>query len=123
MQKMNVKSLGSWAVILALLLTMLPTAAFAADNMIYTDMNYKGVSTGSENQPFSNFEDAVANAEDGDTIVIKGKGYANAKDEHGTTPLIINKRVTITGEGDAVGELYVRAGGIKIGRASCRERV
>lgn len=115
MQKMNVKRLGSWAVILALLLTMLPTAAFAADNMIYTDMNYKGVSTGSENQPFSNFEDAVANAEDGDTIVIKGKGYANAKDEHGTTPLIINKRVTITGEGDAVGELYVRAGGIILG--------
>ena len=115
MQKMNVKRLGSWAVIIALLLTMLPTAAFAADNMIYTDMNYKGVSTGSENQPFSNFEDAVANAEDGDTIVIKGKGYANAKDEHGTTPLIINKRVTITGEGDAVGELYVRAGGIILG--------
>ena len=31
------------------------------------------------------------------------------------SPLVIDKRVTITGENDAVGELYVRAGGIILG--------
>ena len=101
---------------LMLLLSLLPTAAFAAgNNTIYTDMNYKGVSDGTENKPYANFEDAIANASDGDTIVIKGKAYANVKEEAGTTPLIIDKRVTVTGEGDAVGQLYVRAGGIMLG--------
>ena len=100
---------------LVLLLTLLPTAAFAAGNTIYTDMYYKGVSDGSKEQPYAKFEDALNKAEDGDTIIIKGKAFANAKEESGATPLVISKRVTITGENGAMGELYVRAGGIMLG--------
>lgn len=99
----------------ALLLTLLPTAAFAAGNTIYTDMYYKGVSDGSKAKPYAKFEDALNKAEDGDTIIIKGKAFANAKEESGVTPLVISKSVTITGENGAMGELYVRAGGIMLG--------
>ena len=100
---------------LMLLLSMLPTAAFAAGNTIYTDMSYKGVSDGSEAKPYAKFEDALNKAKDGDTIIIKGKAFANAKEESGVTPLVISKSVTITGENGAMGELYVRAGGIMLG--------
>lgn len=100
----------------ALLLSLLPTMAFAAGNTaIYTDMNYKGQEDGTQSKPYSNFETAVAKAQDGDTIVIKGKAFANVREESGVSPLVIDKRVTITGENDAVGELYVRAGGIILG--------
>ena len=116
MQKVNIKRFGSWFVILALLLTMLPTAVSAADaDTIYTDMNYRGASDGSENKPYANIDDAIAAASDGDTIIIKGKGYANAREDSGVTPLVISKRITITGYNGAVGELYVRAGGIILG--------
>ena len=100
---------------LMLLLSMLPTAAFAAGNTIYTDMSYKGVSDGSEAKPYAKFEDALDKAKDGDTIIIKGKAFANAKEESGVTPLVIRKSVTITGENGTMGELYVRAGGIMLG--------
>ena len=100
----------------ALLLSLLPTMVFAAGNTaIYTDMNYKGQEDGTQSKPYSNFETAVAKAQDGDTIVIKGKAFANVREESGVSPLVIDKRVTITGENDAVGELYVRAGGIILG--------
>ena len=99
----------------ALLLSLLPTMVFAAGNTIYTDMNYKGQEDGTQSKPYSNFETAVAKAQDGDTIVIKGKAFANVREESGVSPLIIDKRVTITGENGAVGELYVRAGGIILG--------
>lgn len=100
---------------LMLLLSMLPTAAFAAGNTIYTDMYYEGVSDGSKAKPYAKFEDALNRAVDGDTIIIKGKAFANAKEESGVTPLVISKRVTITGENDTPGALYVRAGGIMLG--------
>ena len=100
---------------LMLLLSMLPTTAFAVGNTIYTDMNYKGVSDGSEAKPYAKFEDALNKAKDGDTIIIKGKAFANAKEESGVTPLVISKRVTITGENSTRGALYVRAGGIMLG--------
>lgn len=38
---------------LMLLLSMLPTTAFAAGNAIYTDVSYKGVSDGSEAKPYA----------------------------------------------------------------------
>ena len=100
---------------LMLLLSMLPTAAFAAGNTIYTNMDYKGVSDGSEAAPYAKFEDALDKAKNGDTIIIKGKAFANAKEESGATPLVISKSVTITGENGTPGALYVRAGGIMLG--------
>ena len=99
---------------LVLLLTLLPTAAFAAGNTIYTDMNYKGVSDGSKEQPYAKFEDALNQAEDGDTIVIKGKGFINVQTVE-DAPFVINKAVTITGDGNLPGELYIRASGILLG--------
>ena len=78
-------------------------------------MSYKGISDGTESKPFADFEQAIAKAADGDTIVIKGKAFANAQEEGGVTPIVIDKRVTITGYQDAVGALYLRAGGMILG--------
>ena len=114
MRKLKTRTL-SWLLTAALLLTLLPGMASAAGNTIYTNMNYKGAGDGSASKPYANFEDAVKNAGNGDTIVIQGKGCANAKEDVGTTPLIIDKQVTITGENGATAELHVRAGGIILG--------
>ena len=105
----------SWLLTAALLLALLPGAVFAARRTIYTNMDYKGASDGSASKPYANFEDAVKNAADGDTIVIQGKAYANAREDAGTTPLIIDRQVTITGENGATGALHIRAGGIILG--------
>ncbi len=78
-------------------------------------MSYTGVSDGSISKPYASFEDAVGNAGDGDTIVIQGKAFANAREESGVSPLVIDKSVTITGEDGKTGELHVRAGGIILG--------
>lgn len=99
----------------ALLLTLLPSVVSAAGKTIYTNMSYTGVSDGSARRPYASFEDAVRNAGDGDTIVIQGKAFANAREESGVSPLVIDKSVTITGEDGKTGELHVRAGGIILG--------
>ena len=99
----------------ALLLTLLPGAVSAAGKTIYTDKSYTGVSDGSISKPYASFEDALKNAGHGDTIVIQGKAFANAREESGVSPLIIDKSVTITGEDGKTGELHVRAGGIILG--------
>ena len=99
----------------ALLLTLLPGVVSAAGKTIYTDKSYTGVSDGSISKPYASFEDALENASDGDTIVIQGKAFANAREESGVSPLVIDKSVTITGEDGKTGELHVRAGGIILG--------
>ena len=99
---------------LVLLLTLLPTAVMAEGNTIYTDMNYKGVGNGSYAQPYTSFETALKMAQDGDTIVIKGKGFINVQTEE-DAPFVIDKAVTITGAGNLPGELYIRASGILLG--------
>ena len=97
---------------LVLLLTMLPTAVMAeGGNTIYTDMSHTGAETGSDDQPYASFETALEKAQDGDTIVIKGKGFINVQTEE-DAPFVINKAVTITGVGNLPGELYIRASGI-----------
>ena len=48
---------------LALLLTLLPTAAFAAGNTICTDMIYKGTKTSSFAQPYAAIAELNANAD------------------------------------------------------------
>ena len=105
----------SYLVTAALLLTLLPSVVSAAGKTIYTDKSYTGVSDGSISKPYASFEDAVRNAGDGDTIVIQGKAFANAREESGVSPLVIDKSVTITGEDGKTGELHVRAGGIILG--------
>ena len=109
------KRTGALVTAVTLFLTMMPTVAFAADDTIYTDMTYKGISDGSSNRPYAKFEDALQKANDGDTIVIKGKAFVNALDEGGVNPLVIDKDITIAGGNNARGELYVRAGGIMLG--------
>ena len=99
---------------LVLLLTLLPTAVMAEGNAIYTDMSYKGAGNGSYSQPYVSFETALEKAQDGDTIVIKGKGFINVQTEE-DAPFVINKAVTITGGGNSTGELYIRASGILLG--------
>ena len=99
---------------LVLLLTLLPTAVMAEGNAIYTDMSYKGAETGSYDQPYASFETALENAQDGDTIAIKGKGFINVQTVE-DAPFVINKAVTITGDGNSTGELYIRASGILLG--------
>ena len=99
----------------ALLLAMLSGMASAVGNTIYTKMGHQGASDGSASKPYASFEDAVKNANDGDTIVIQGKAFANAREESGVSPLVIDKSVTITGEDGKTGELHVRAGGIILG--------
>ena len=95
----------------ALLLTLLPTAVMAEGNTIYTDMSYKGAETGSYSQPYASFESALKMAQDGDTIVIKDKGFINVQTVE-DAPFVIDKAVTITGDGNSTGELYIRASGI-----------
>ena len=99
----------------ALLLTLLPSVVSAAGKTIYTDKSYTGVSDGSISKPYASFEDALKNAGHGDTIVIQGKAFANAREESGVSPLVIDKSVTITGKDGKTGELHVRAGGIILG--------
>ncbi len=100
---------------LVLLLTLLPTAVMAeGGNTIYTDMNYKGAGNGSYDQPYASFETALEKANNGDTIVIKGKGFINVQTVE-DAPFVINKAVTITGAGNLPCELYIRASGILLG--------
>ena len=106
------KRTGALVTAVTLFMTMMPTVAFAANDTIYTDMTYKGISDGSSNRPYAKFEDALQKANDGDTIVIKGKAFVNALDEGGVNPLVIDKDVKITGGNNARGELYIRAAGI-----------
>ena len=104
---------GAWVLTVALLLSMLPTAAFAAGGKtIYTDMTKSETGDGSSAKPYKNFEDALAAAEDGDTIVIQGKSILNEKLVGAAgVPCVIDKAITIQSEGESAA-LYVRTAGI-----------
>ena len=105
--------IGAWVLTVALLLSMLPTAAFAAGGKtIYTDMTMSETGDGSSAKPYKNFEDALAAAEDGDTIVIQGKSILNEKSVGAAgVPCVIDKAITIQSEGESAA-LYVRTAGI-----------
>ena len=67
---------------------------------------------GSSAKPYKNFEDALAAAEDGDTIVIQGKSILNEKLVGAAgVPCVIDKAITIQSEGESAA-LYVRTAGI-----------
>ena len=103
---------GAWIVTLALLLSLLPTSALAAGQTIYTQTGAGG--DGSSARPYANFEQALAAAKDGDTIVVRGKSTLNEKENGATIPCVINKAITIQGEGDSAA-LNVRTAGIVLG--------
>ena len=101
---------------MAMVLTLLPTMAFAATGMktVYTNKNYKGGgSDGTEEKPFLNFEDALAAVQDGGTIIIDGTGYMNDSQNY-DTPLAIEKNITIQAKGDKA-EFQMRGGGLVLG--------
>ena len=111
----TLKRLGAWIVTAALLLTMMPTSSFAVSgNTIYTNMKAADTGTGSQIDPFKNFEDAVAAADDGDTIVIQGSAILNEKNNAPGVPQVFNKSVTVRPEGDTA-ELRVRTAGMVLG--------
>ena len=64
---------------------------FIVMDKIYVDKNYVGTETGSLNQPFNTFREAVAAAKDGSTIVFK----SGLDHQETLPPLLITKRIRI----------------------------
>ena len=87
-------------------LTPQPRAVYGEETgsgkIIYVDKSVSG-GAGTKTSPFEDISDALAKADNGDTIIFTGGGgFAN--DPVGQNdPLIINKRVTIEGERQADG--------------------
>ncbi len=68
-------------------------SAYAASKTIYTNSDTQGIGTGTKDSPYSKFEDALNNAEDGDTIIIEGRSILNENQD--SRPFVINKKITI----------------------------
>lgn len=68
---------------------------------------------GSEANPYSQLYTAIENASSGATIIVKDKIYVNDRSNN-SAPLIINKNLTIKGDGDHP-TLNTRTGGIVLG--------
>ena len=108
---------------LMLLLSMLPTTAFAeGGNTIYTQSTYAGAdSDGTASKPFKTFDAALKKAKEqgGGTIVILEKAYQNdtvGGSNGNGMPLVIDTPVTIKGQ-SATGKasFQIRSGGIVLG--------
>ncbi|MCQ2548480.1 MAG: InlB B-repeat-containing protein [Lachnospiraceae bacterium] len=71
-------------------------------NTIYTYNSNGNQNTGSgtEASPYNLLSTAIEHAADGDTIVIKNKGYINDDSSADNGPYIIRKRITLRGEGE-----------------------
>ena len=94
----------------ALLLTLLPTAVMAeGENTIYTQTGAAG--DGSSANPYGHFEEALAAAKAGDTIVIREKSTLSEKKDAPGIPCVIDKAITIQGE-NSNAALNVRTAGI-----------
>ena len=97
---------------------VIPYAAAVNPRVVYTQAtksNLDRSGNGTSSNPYNRFEDAVANVEDGGTIIIKSgrSGFLNAQDEAGLIPFIIDKNITICSESDnAMATLNVRSAGI-----------
>lgn len=71
-------------------------AVYAESNTIYTDKDAASAGNGSLNSPYKDFAEALAAADDGDTIRIIGGAFLNALEGEGArTPMIIDKEITI----------------------------
>ena len=116
------KKLALGTTVLAVLASVVPTHVApveAAGNTIYVSYNSNGGidaggGTGSETSPFNQLRDAIANAQNGDTIIIKGKAFVNDIGSK-SLPLYIDKEVTIKSLDNTLATMDVRAGGIVLG--------
>lgn len=93
------------------------TSASQTARIVYTS-NTNGnndTGNGTESNPYNLLSTAISNANDGDTIVVKGTGYVN---ELGTSsPLVIDKAITIKGEGTNTFPIVtLRTAGIILGK-------
>lgn len=116
------KKLLSLLLCICMFITMLNTVAFGepkevlttSNNIIYMDVSVGSNSEqdGSSEKPYYDIANAIYAAKDGDTIVIKNnEGYVNdltSGDFGQNAPLIIDKRVTIQGEGYPIPSLNLR---------------
>lgn len=88
-------------------------------NTIYTDykgnQNAQDTGKGTLDNPYNLLNTALQNAKDGDTIIILNEAFLNDVPSSGSAPLIIDKDLTIKGEGDQRRKLEVRMGGIILG--------
>ncbi len=88
-------------------------------NVVYTEFsngnsNHSG--DGSESSPYNLFEDALNAVDDGGIIYIGGKGAFVNDTNSDSSPLIINKNVTIMSTSDdSANTIIVRKGGIILG--------
>ena len=104
MKKVRTRASRVWSMLLvvAMLLTMLPTVAFAAESpqTIYVNASIQGTAPdGSENNPYTEIAAAVEDADDGDTIkVVAVKGY-----EYEPFELANLENLTIEGISDTYG--------------------
>lgn len=80
----------------------------------FTSGNYNNTGQGTSSSPYNLASTAIEKAKDGDTIVIKNKGFVNEIEGNSSSPLIINKAITIKGEGDRP-VLDLRTAGIIVG--------
>lgn len=94
-----------------------PVEAEETSNVIYVNStgagNQNDGGTGKENNPYKQLSTAVANAKDGDTIIVTGEGYVN--DLWNGGPWHIDKKLTIKSEGDTPATLSIRPAGIVLG--------
>lgn len=82
---------------------------------IYTEYTSgSGAGNGTENSPYNDFGSAVAAASAGDTIIIKSNGVIANDPDGQSSPLVIDKELTIQGDGSNP-TLSVWAGGILLG--------
>ena len=104
MKKVRTRASRVWSMLLvvAMLLTMLPTVAFAAESpqTIYVNASNQGTAPdGSENNPYTEIAAAVEAADDGDTIkVVAVEGY-----EYEPFELANLENLTIEGISDTYG--------------------
>lgn len=93
------------------------TSASQTARIIYTSNTNGNNNTGNgtESNPYNLLSNAISNSKDGDTIVVKGTGYVN---ELGTSsPLVIDKAITIKGEGTNTFPIVtLRTAGIILGK-------
>lgn len=98
----------------ALLLTLLPTAVMAEGNQTIYTQTGAAAGDGSSANPYGHFEDALAAAKAGDTIVIREKSTLSEKENAPGIPCVIDKAITIQGE-NSNAALNVRTAGIVLG--------
>lgn len=98
----------------ALLLTLLPTAVMAEGNRTIYTQTGAAAGDGSSANPYGHFEDALAAAKAGDTIVIREKSTLSEKENAPGIPCVIDKAITIQGE-NSNAALNVRTAGIVLG--------